>query len=268
MTLGESDLSEGILANNIQFGWWLVPIRGSPSRIEELGILWILDQGDSWMKMMLNWFWISRRVLTMREFLWTFCERILRFFTIIVEVHHSPQNGSTWICYYGSQHIFFVTTPYYTYVSKTDIGWNLLSNLLDSLSIWMNEDMVLLSLFPTLEGWSCHSPCNTTQICDGFQTCGDHCIWHILILEFYTRKLCGPISNNSCIEEHLDSCLLLKLSQYIFRHWNIYWLAFWHCCRFEHPKCLSIQLTCWIWKIPWLLLAWMLRKCCWKFDSV
>jgi len=42
----------------------------------------------------------------------TFYKRILRFFTIIVKVHHSPQNESTWIYYHGSQHIFFVATPY------------------------------------------------------------------------------------------------------------------------------------------------------------
>jgi len=43
MTLGESNLSEGILANNNQFGWWVVPIRVSPSQSKELGILWISD---------------------------------------------------------------------------------------------------------------------------------------------------------------------------------------------------------------------------------
>jgi len=95
MTLGESNLSKGILANDIQFGWWLVPIRDFPSQIEELGILRISDQQGSWMKMMSNWFWVSRRVLTIREFLRTFCERILRSFTIIVEVRRSPQNELT-----------------------------------------------------------------------------------------------------------------------------------------------------------------------------
>jgi len=39
MTLGESDLLEGILANDNQFGWWVVPIRVLPSQSEELGIL-------------------------------------------------------------------------------------------------------------------------------------------------------------------------------------------------------------------------------------
>ena len=56
MTLGKFDLSEGILVKDNQFGWWLVPIRDSPSESEELGILCILDQGDSWMNIMSNWF--------------------------------------------------------------------------------------------------------------------------------------------------------------------------------------------------------------------
>ena len=125
----------------------------------------------------------------------------------------------------------------------------------------MNEDTVSLSLFPTLEGWSCHLPCNTTQNHSGFWTYEDHCIWHILILEFCTRTLHGPIFNNSCIEAHLDSCLLLKLLQYVFWRWSIYWLVFLYCCHFEHPKCLSIQLICQIWEIPWLLLC----QDCWQW---
>jgi len=55
MTLGESDPSEGILANDNQFGWWVVPIRVSPLQSKKLGILQISDQGDSWMKTMSNW---------------------------------------------------------------------------------------------------------------------------------------------------------------------------------------------------------------------
>ena len=112
MTLGKSDFSDGILANKIQLGWWLVPIKGSPLQSEELGILQISDQGGSWINMMSNWFWVSRRVLMIKEFLWTLCERILRFFTIIVEVCHSPQNKSTWIYFHRSQCIPFVATPY------------------------------------------------------------------------------------------------------------------------------------------------------------
>ena len=147
MTLGESDLSEGILANNSQLWWWVVSIRVSPLQSNELGILQISDQGGSWMKIMLNWLWVSRIVLTIREFFQTFCENTLRFCTIIVEVHHSPKNESTWSCFHGSQHISFVATPCWIYISRMDTNWNQLGDCLDSLSIWMYKDMVSLSLF-------------------------------------------------------------------------------------------------------------------------
>ena len=168
MTLGESNLLEGILVNDNQFGWWLVPIRDLPSQSEELGILQISDQGGSWMKMILNWLWVSRMVLIMREFLQTFCEKILRFFTIIIEVSRSPKNKSTWTCFHGSQCTSFIATPYWICVSRMDIDWNQLGDLLGSLNTWMSEDIALLSLFQVAEGWTFCLPCNTTQIHDGF----------------------------------------------------------------------------------------------------
>jgi len=47
ITLEESNLSTGILANTSQLGWCVVPIRSLPSLLDKLGILWILDQGGS-----------------------------------------------------------------------------------------------------------------------------------------------------------------------------------------------------------------------------
>ena len=111
MTLGMSNFSDGILVNEIQLGWWLVSMRGSPLQLEELGILQISNQGGSWINMMSNWFCVSRRVLTIKEFLQTFCERILSFFTIIVGIRHSSQNKLTWICFHRSWYIFFDATP-------------------------------------------------------------------------------------------------------------------------------------------------------------
>ena len=191
-------------------------MRGSPSWSEELGIFQISDQGGSWIKIISNWFWVSRRVLTMREFLQTFCKKILRFFTIIVKLSHFLQNESIWICFHGSQHTSSVAIPYWTYVSRTDIGWSLLDDLLDNLSIWMSEGMVPLFLFPILEGWSCRSPYNTIQIPDGVQICEDHCIWRILILGFCMRMLHDPTSNNFCTVVHQSSCWLSKWLWYNF----------------------------------------------------
>ena len=54
MTLGKSDLSAGILANNSQLGWCAVSIRSSPLLLNELGILRISDQGGSWIRIISN----------------------------------------------------------------------------------------------------------------------------------------------------------------------------------------------------------------------
>ena len=54
ITLGESNLSAGFLANNSQLEWYVVPIRSLPLLLNALGILRILDQEGSWMKMMSN----------------------------------------------------------------------------------------------------------------------------------------------------------------------------------------------------------------------
>ena len=54
ITLGESNLSAGFLVNNSQLEWYVVPIRSLPLLLNALGILRILDQEGSWMKMMSN----------------------------------------------------------------------------------------------------------------------------------------------------------------------------------------------------------------------
>ena len=179
MTLGKSFSYDGILAKEIQLGWWLVPIRGLPLLFAMLGIFRISDHGGSWIKMISNWFKVSRRVLMMREFLWTFCEKILRFFTIIIELSCSLQNELIWICFHGSQCTSSDAIPYWICVSKMDIGWSLLGGLLDNLSTWTCEGIVLLFLFPILAGWFWHLSCSTSQIPDGVQICVAYCIWCI-----------------------------------------------------------------------------------------
>ena len=177
ITLGESNLSTGILANNSQLGWCVVPIRSSPSLLDELGILWISDQRGSWMKMILNWIWVSSMVLIMSEFFQTFCKNILRFCKIIVEVRHFPWSKLTWPCFHGSQHISSVATLCWTDASRTDIDLSRLGGLPNSLNIWTCVDMVPLSLFQVEGGLFFHLPYNTIQIHDGFLICEDYCIW-------------------------------------------------------------------------------------------
>ena len=151
-TLGESFLSDRILANIIQLGWGLVPIKGSPLLFKVLGIFWISDHSGSWIKMILNWFKVLRRVLTMREFLQMFCEKILRFFTIIVKLGCFLYNELNWICFHRSLHISCDATPYWTCTSKMDKDWNPLGDPLSSSSTWKSGGIVPLSLFLILAG--------------------------------------------------------------------------------------------------------------------
>ena len=178
ITLGESNLSTGILANNSQLGWCVVLIRSLPSLLDELGILRILDQRDFWMKMISNWIWVSSMVLMMSEFFQTFCKNILRFCKIIVEVWHSPWSGLTWPCFHRSQHISSVATLCWTDASRTDIDLSQLGGLPDSLNIWMCVDTVSLSLFQVEGGSFFCLHCNTIQIHNGFPICENHCTWH------------------------------------------------------------------------------------------
>ena len=208
MTLGKSVSSDGILVKEIQLGWWMVPMRGSLLLFEVLDIFQISDHGGSWIKMILNWFAVSRRVLTIREFLWTFCEKILSFFTIIVELSCFLQNESIWICFHGSQCTSSGAIPYWICVSKTDIDWSLLGDLLGNSNIWMSKGMVPLFLFPILEGWSCGLPCNTSQNPYGIQICAACCTWCTLILGLCTKMSYDPTSNNFCTEVCWGSCWL------------------------------------------------------------
>ena len=118
MTLGESLPLEGSLTNEIQLGWWQVPIRGSPSQFEELGIFLISDQGGSWIRIMLKWNRVLSMVFRMIEFLQTFCERIFRFCTIIVGLSRSHGSGRIEICFRESLHTFWYAIPYWINVSK------------------------------------------------------------------------------------------------------------------------------------------------------
>ena len=147
MTLGKSWLLEGDLAKAIQLGWWHVPINSSPSQFEELGILRISDQGGSWINMILNWFWISRMVLMMTEFLQMFCEKTLRFFTIIDWTCRSLQNEAISTCFHRFQHTFWCAIPYWSDVSKMGSCWSWLGGLLCSLNTWMSGGMVCPSWF-------------------------------------------------------------------------------------------------------------------------
>ena len=149
MTLGESIPLEGSLANEIQLGWWQVPIRGSPSQFEELGIFLISDQGGSWIRIMSKWNRVSSIVFRTIEFLQTFCEKIFRFRTIIVGWSRSHGSGGLEICFHKSLHTFWYAIPYWIDVSKRNTNLNWPGDPLCSWSTWMNEGRVHPSWFLT-----------------------------------------------------------------------------------------------------------------------
>ena len=147
MTLGESLLFKGSLANAIQLGWWQVPMRGLPSQFEELGIFRILDQGGSWISITSNWERDSSIVLVISKFLQTFWEKIFKFRTIIVYWRRSLRSGWTVICFHGSQRISWCAILCWSDVSRMDRCLSRLDNLSCSWDTWKYAGKVRPSLF-------------------------------------------------------------------------------------------------------------------------
>ena len=128
VTLGEVALFTGLIAKKSQLGWWTVPMKFSLSLFAVLGTWQMTDQGSSWMRIMLNYDWVSSIVLTMRWFLWTFYERILRFLKIIFAACRFPKSESIWLCFHRSQHISFGAILCWIDASRMGIGWSWLGD--------------------------------------------------------------------------------------------------------------------------------------------
>ena len=81
-----------------QFGWLEVPTKIFPSWLFKLEMEWIVVQEGFWIKMMLKLNFVSRIMLTIKLFFWTFCEKILISLIIMLGVRcgsywgGSPQN--------------------------------------------------------------------------------------------------------------------------------------------------------------------------------
>ena len=54
VTLGEVTLFTGLIAKSSQLGWWTTPMKFSPSLFTVLGTWQMMDQGGSWMRIMLK----------------------------------------------------------------------------------------------------------------------------------------------------------------------------------------------------------------------
>ena len=127
-TLGENALFTGLVVNRIQLGWWMVLIKFLPSLFALLGTWQMTNQGSSWMSIMSKCDWVLRIVLTIRWFLQTFCERILRLLKIIFAACCLPRSESIWSCFHGSQCISFGITLCWIDVSRMGIGWSQLGD--------------------------------------------------------------------------------------------------------------------------------------------
>jgi len=74
MTLKELPTWEEFLENVDQFGWLGTPTNSFSLQLVELRMDCMTDQDGSWIKMILKDKCVSRIVLIMKLFLWTFCE--------------------------------------------------------------------------------------------------------------------------------------------------------------------------------------------------
>ena len=80
-------LSDEDLEKVSQSGWLGTPTNLLLSMLVELEMKQIVDQGGSWIKIMLKLFQVSNITLVIRLFFWTFWEKILILLIIILEYH-------------------------------------------------------------------------------------------------------------------------------------------------------------------------------------
>ena len=165
-----------------------------------------MDQGSSWMRMILKWLCISRMELTIKAFLWTFWKKILSLFTIIVYYSCSQPNELTWPYFHRSPNTSFDAIPCWNGSSKMDMILSPPDVLLNNWCIWKCVDIVCLSWFQGMEDWSCCWLCSTNQVCNGSLTYEVYCTLCILIPKSYKRKLNDPISNSFYTEGYPGSC--------------------------------------------------------------
>ena len=151
MILGKSSEIIEFLEKVVQFGWLETPTSSSPLLFFELGIEYIKDHENSWMKMIPYKICISRIILIMKLFLQIFWEKILSLFKIILG-YCSQLYKLTTSCCHRVLDTFWHATLYWNNVFRMNIDLNLLDNRLYSLNTWMNEDMVCPVWSWALEG--------------------------------------------------------------------------------------------------------------------
>jgi len=174
------------------------PNNGSPSQLLELGMEWMIDQGDSWMNTMSYEDWVSRMVSTINLFFLTFWEKNLRTLQFIATCcSHLSEWRST--CFHGSHCTFWCATRDGIYASRTGTDWSQLGDPHDNLSTWTCVDTARLFLSRDEEDWSFRSLCNTMQIDGGSRSCEGHCTWHIWLPGYGMTVLHVPTSSSSCI---------------------------------------------------------------------
>ena len=119
---------EEVLEKVTQFGWLEAPIIFSPSLLNELGIECKVDYRGSWIRIMLNFLLSFNSVSVRNLFFWTFCENILRFFTIML-VCCSQLNELTCSYFHRAFDTFLNATLCWSDASRMGKCWNWLDDV-------------------------------------------------------------------------------------------------------------------------------------------
>jgi len=120
ITLGKTLLFNSMLEKVNQSEWLGVPTKLYSSLLKELGIDWINNQGDSWMKIMLNFLLDSKIVPVRSLFFQTFCKKSLILLIIILK-HCSQLSKLTAFWFLGVLDISLNTISYWINASKKSI---------------------------------------------------------------------------------------------------------------------------------------------------
>ena len=139
------------------------------------------------MKRMSKSLLVPKIVLVRNLFFWTFCEKNLRFFTIIFCC--CPQLSKLICsCYHGVLDISWSATSYWSGISRIDKCWNWPDDCPYNLSIWSCRDMVHPVFFQVKGDQFWNLLCNTKQSVYSIWFCVACYIWHISNLKHGTQK--------------------------------------------------------------------------------
>ena len=139
---------EEFLENIIQFGWLGTPTSSSSSLLFELGIEYMKDHDGSWMKIILKEICISKIVLMIKLFFWTFWKNILISFKIMLGCHSWLNELIAFYCCEALD-TFLHATLCWSSASKRSIDLSQPDDLLCVMECWNTNNFYFILFYFT-----------------------------------------------------------------------------------------------------------------------